>query len=411
MHNTTKHRWMTLLVVAAALLAGSMAQADVVTDWNITAGDIAVAAKLPPPPAYRVMAMVQSAVYEAVNAITKRYPPDRVTLDAAPGASVEAAVAAANRATLLKLVPSQQAAIDSAYQTALSAIADGPAKTAGLAVGDKAAAAILALRADDGAAATESYRPHTTAGVYVPTVIPAVPHWPQRKPWVMTSADQFRPGPPPSLTSDLWARDYNEIKALGAKNSTHRSAEQTDIARFWADIVSLPYFPVARSVATAPGREPTQNARVLAVAAQAIDDALIAVFDAKYHYNFWRPITAIRNGDTDGNDATERDASWLPFIDTPMHPEYPCAHCILSAAVGAVLQAEIGTGPTPTLSTTSLTAPGMVRSWTKIGDFVQEVANARIYDGVHYRTSTEVGTAMGKQIGELAAAKYLRPLK
>jgi hypothetical protein len=227
----------------------------------------------------------------------------------------------------------------------------------------------------------------------------------------MTSANQFRPGPPPSLTSDLWARDYNEIKALGAKNSTHRSAEQTDIARFWADIVSSPYFPLVRSVATAPGREPTQNARVLAVAAQAIDDALIAVFDAKYHYNFWRPITAIRNGDTDGNDATERDASWLPFIDTPMHPEYPCAHCILSAAVGAVLQAEIGTGPTPTLSTTSLMAPGMVRSWTKIGDFVQEVANARIYDGVHYRNSTEVGTAMGKQIGELAAAKYLRPLK
>jgi hypothetical protein len=411
MHNTTKHRWRTLLVVAAALLAGSMAQADVVTDWNITAGDIAVAAKLPLPPAYRVMAMVQSAVYEAVNAITKRYPPDRVTLDAAPGASVEAAVAAANRATLLELVPSQQAAIDSAYQTALSAIAASPVKTAGLAVGDKAAAAILTLRADDSAAAAESYRPHTTAGVYVPTVIPAVPHWPQRQPWVMTSADQFRPGPPPSLTSDLWARDYNEIKALGAKNSTHRSAEQTDIARFWADIVSLPYFPVVRSVATAPGREPTQNARVLAVAAQAIDDALIAVFDAKYHYNFWRPITAIRNGDTDGNDATERDASWLPFIDTPMHPEYPCAHCILSAAVGTVLQAEIGTGPTPRLSTTSLMAPGMVRSWTKIGDFVQEVADARIYDGVHYRNSTEVGTAMGKQIGELAAAKYLRPLK
>ena len=411
MHNTTKYRRMTLLIVAAVLLAGSMAHADVITDWNSTACDIAVAAKLGTALGYRVMAMVQSAVYEAVNAITKRYPPERVPLDAAPGASVEAAVAAANRATLLKLVPSQQAAIDSAYQTALSAIADGPAKTAGLAVGDKAAAAILALRADDGAAATESYRPHTTAGVYVPTVIPAVPQWPQRKPWVMTSADQFRPGPPPSLTSDLWARDYNEIKALGAKNSTQRSAEQTDIARFWADIGSLIYFPVVRSVATAPGREPTQNARVLAVAAQAIDDALIAVFDAKYHYNFWRPITAIRNGDTDGNDATERDASWLPFIDTPMHPEYPCAHCILSAAVGAVLQAEIGTGPTPTLSTTSLTAPGMVRSWTKIGDFVQEVANARIYDGVHYRTSTEVGTAMGKQIGELAAAKYLRPLK
>jgi hypothetical protein len=407
MNNTKKHLWMTLGVVAASLLAGSIAKADVVTDWNITAGDIEVAAKLPPPPTYRAMAMVQSAVYEAINTITKRYPPDRVKLDAAPGASVNAAVAAANRATLMKLTPSQQAAIDSAYQIKLSAIPDGPAKAAGIKVGELAAAAILALRAEDGTAAPESYRPHTTPGVYVPTVIPF--QWPQRKPWVMTSADQFRPGPPPRLTSKRWARDYNEIKALGAKNSTSRSPEQTDIARFWADIMSLIYFPVVRSVAIAPGREPTQNARLLAVTAQAIDDALMAVFDAKYHYNFWRPITAIRNGDRDGNDATERDPSWVPFIDTPMHPEYPCAHCIVSGAVGAVLQAEVGTGPTPTLSTTSFTAPGMVRSWKKIDDFVQEVANARIYDGVHYRNSTEVGTRMGKKIGELAAAQALRP--
>jgi hypothetical protein len=399
---------MALLAVAAVLLSGSKAHADVVTEWNIIACDIAVAAKLPPLQDYRVMAMVQSAVYEAVNAITKRYPPARVQLDAAPGASIEAATAAANRATLLKLAPSQQAAIESAYRTALSAIADGPAKREGIAVGDKAAEAILALRADDVIDAAEYYRPHATAGVYVPTGIPIVTHWPQRKPWVMASADQFRPGPPPSLTSDLWVRDYNESKAFGAKNSTQRSTEQTDIARFWADIVSLIHFPVVRSVAAAPGREPTQNARLLAVAAQALDDAFIAVFDAKYHYNFWRPITAIRNGDIDGNDATEREASWLPFINTPLHPEYPCAHCITAAATGAVLQAEIGTGPTPMLSTTSLTAPGMMRSWTTIEDFVQEVASARIYDGVHYRNSTEVGSAMGKQIGELAAEKYLR---
>ncbi|NOT56936.1 MAG: vanadium-dependent haloperoxidase [Deltaproteobacteria bacterium] len=411
MTNHMKHRWTTPLVVAAALLASPMAQADVVTDWNITASNIAVAAQLPPPPAYRVMAMAQSAVYEAVNAITKRDPPERMTLDAASGASVEAAVAAANRATLLKLVPSQQAAIDSAYQIALSAIADSPAKREGIAVGDKAAAAILALRADDGAATSESYRPHTTAGVYVPTVIPAVPQWPQRKPWVMTSANQFRPGPPPSLTSDSWARDYNESKALGAKNSTTRSTEQTAIARFWEDIVSLIYFPVVRSVANAPGREVTQNAHLFAAVTQAIDDAYIAIFDAKYHYNFWRPITAIRNGDTDGNAATEREASWAPFIDTPMHPEYPCAHCIVSGAVGTVLQAEIGTGLMPTLTTTSDTAPGVARSWTNIDDFMQEVANARIYDGVHYRTSTEVGTEMGKKIGQLVAAKYFQPLK
>jgi PAP2 superfamily len=393
------------------IMARRPAQADVVTDWNSTACDIAIAAKLPPPPAYRAMAMVQSAVYEAVNAITKRYPPHRVQLGTAPGASVDAAVAAANLAMLLQLVPAQQAAIDSAYQAALSAIPDGSAKTAGIAVGEKAAVAIFELRAADGAVAPESYRPHTTAGAYVPTVIPAVPQWSQRKPWVMASADQFRPGPPPSLTSERWARDYNEIKALGAKNSTRRSAEQTGIARFWEATGPAIYFPVVRSVANAPGREKTQNARLLAVAGQAMDDALIAVFDAKYHYGFWRPVTAIRNGDIDGNDATERDASWVPFIDTPMHPEYPCAHCILAAAVSAVLQAEVGTEATPKLSTTSVMAPGIVHSWWQIDDFVQEVANARIYDGVHYRTSTEVGVAMGKKIGELAAAQYLRPLK
>jgi hypothetical protein len=138
---------------------------------------------------------------------------------------------------------------------------------------------------------------------------------------------------------------------------------------------------------------------------------LIAVMDAKYHYHFWRPVTAIRNGDLDGNDATEREPSWLPFIDTPMHPEYPCAHCIVSGVVGTVLQAEIGTSPMPTLTTASVTAQGAARSWATIDDFMQEVAQARIYDGVHYRNSTEVGTAMGKQVGALAVANYLRSSK
>jgi hypothetical protein len=408
MNMLTKPRGISLLACAAWLLIGPVARADVVTDWNVTAGDIVVAANPPPGASYRTMAIVQSAVYEGVNAITKRYPPDRAKLDAASDASVVAVVAAANRAALSKLVPSQQAAIDAAFQAALSATPDGAAKTEGIAVGERAAAAILSLCADDGADAPESYRPHTAAGIYVPTVIPVLSHWPRRRPWIMASADQFRPGPPPSLSSDVWARDYNEIKALGAKNSTRRTAEQTDIARFWATTTSTIYFPVVRSVANTPGREITQNARLLAVTAQAMDDALIAVFDAKYHYNFWRPITAIRNGDTYGNGATERDASWVPFIDTPMHPEYPCAHCITAATVGAILQAEIGTAPLPRLSTTSATAPGMVRSWARIDDFVQEVANARIYDGVHYRNSTEVGSAMGRKIGELAAAKYLQ---
>jgi len=411
MSRIKKHRWMTLLLVATSWLAGSLVEADVVTDWNITAGDIAVAAKLPPPPTYRIMALVQSAVYEAVNAITQRYPPDRVKLDAAPGASIEAAVAEANRATLLQLVPSQQTAIDNAYQAALAAIPAGQAKTTGLAVGEKAAVAILAWGAEDGAATGETYRPRTTAGVYVPTVIPIVPQWPQRKPWLLTNPAQFRPGPPPALTSEVWARDYNEIQALGGKNSTRRTAEQTAIARFWEATMPPIYHGIVRSVATIAGREVTQNARLFAAVTQATDDALIAVMDAKYHYHFWRPVTAIRNGDIDGNDATEREPSWTPFIDTPMHPEYPCAHCIVSGAVGTVLQAEIGTRPMPTLTTTSVTAQGAARSWSTIDDFMQEVAQARIYDGVHYRNSTEVGTAMGKQIGALAVAKYLQSSK
>jgi len=386
--------------VAAAVLAGALcADADVVTDANTRAAEIA--AKHPAtPPAVRTMAIVQVSVFEAVSAITGRYPAFRAKVTAPPGASVEAAVASATRTALLKLMPAQQAAIDADYQAALKPLADGRAKSDGIAVGEQAAAAILASCADDGSVAPNTYQPHTTAGVYVPTMFPAVPHWGKRKPWVMASADQFRPGPPPSLTSETWKRDYAEIKALGGKNSTQRTAEQTAIAQFWEATAPVVYWPVVRSVANAPGRDVADNARLLAVAAMAMDDGLIAVFDAKYAYNFWRPVTAIRNADGDA-----RDPGWTPFIDTPMHPEYPCAHCIVSASLGAVLSAELGTGPVPKLSSTSYTAGGAVRTWGSVGDFVQEVAVARIYDGVHYRNSSEVGTAMGKAVGELAVKR------
>jgi PAP2 superfamily len=391
-----------LWILAAVLLGGAAgARADIITDANAKAADIA--SKHPATPiSVRMMAIVQVSVFEAVNAITGRYPAYRVKMTLAPGASVDAAVAAATRTAFLKLMPAQQAAIDADYQALLGAVPDGPAKASGIAVGEQAATAVVASCANDGSAAPDGYRPHTTAGVYVPTVTPAVPHWGKRKPWVMASPDQFRPGPPPSLTSETWTRDYNEVKTLGSRNSTLRTPEQTAIARFWEATAPAVYWPVARSVATAPGREVTDNARLLAVTGMAMDDALIAVFDAKYTYNFWRPVTAIRNGELDGNDATAPEAGWVPFIDTPMHPEYPCAHCIVSAALGAVLLAEIGAGPAPKLSSASSTAGGAVRTWASVGDFTQEVALARILDGVHYRNSTEVGAAMGRKVGELA---------
>jgi hypothetical protein len=400
-------RFAVLALVSASL--ASPAWADAVTDWNAKVGEIILESKVPAPVANRALAIAQTAVYEAVNAITRRYPASGLKLKAPRDASVEAAVAAVNRAVFAKLAPAQS--IDRAYEAALAAIADGPAKSAGVAIGEKAAAAILAQRADDGMGIVETYRPFTTAGKYVPTVLPVLPQWSQRKPWFLTSASQFRPGPPPPLTSDIWARDFEEIKAIGGKNSTRRTAEQTEIARFWEATAPPIYHGLVRSVANAPGRDVTQNARLFAAVTQAAEDALIAVFDAKYHYGFWRPITAIRNADIDDNEATARDPSWTPFIDTPMHPEYPCAHCIVSGAIGTVLQADIGTDPVPTLTTTSYTAEGAARSWKNLEDFMQEVANARIYDGVHYRNSTEVGTAMGRQVGQLAAAKFLQPPK
>jgi hypothetical protein len=391
--------WIGPLAVVM-LAAAPCAHADVVTDANAKAAEIA--SRIPgTPPAVRAMAIVQVSVFEAASAITGRYPTSRVKLTAAPGASVDAAVAAATRTALLKLIPAQQAAIDADYQAALRSLPDGSAKSDGIAVGEQAASAVVAACATDGAVAPNTYRPHTTPGVYVPTMSPAVPHWGKRRPWVMTSGDQFRPGPPPALTSDVWKRDFNEIKALGGKDKSQRTPEQTAIAQFWEATAPVVYWPVARSVATAPGRDVTDNARLLAVAAMAMDDALIAVFDAKYTYNFWRPVTAIRNAEGDA-----RDPGWTPFIDTPMHPEYPCAHCIISASLGVVLQAEIGAGPAPKLSSSSSTAGGAVRTWNTVGDFTQEVALARIYDGVHYRNSTEVGTAMGQKVGELAVKSF-----
>jgi membrane-associated phospholipid phosphatase len=387
------------LAVAAALIGSAAgARADVVTDWNIKANEIVVESKLGTPPAIRVMALVQTAVNDAVGGTALQ--------SGSQPASIDAAVAAANRAVLAKLLPNQQATIDAAYQAALVKIPEGAARTAGVGAGERAAAALLAKRSGD-VIAPESYRPHTTPGAYVPTAAAAAPQWSQRTPWLMSSAAQFRAGPPPALSSDAWARDYNEVRELGSRTSTRRNAEQTEIARFWEYSLPPIYFGVVRSVATQPGRDVGRNARLLAASAQALDDAMIAVFDAKYHYNFWRPATAIRNGDTDGNDATPREPSWASLIEAPMHPEYPSGHAILAGAVGAVLTIDVAGGPTPVLETASPTAKGATRSWTSVDAFVREVGESRIYAGIHYRAAIDAGTSMGRQIGTLAASRVL----
>ncbi len=393
------------LVLAALCVASPLANSDAVSEWNKLACTWVADAKLGTPPAVRVLAIAHTAVYEAVNGITRKYPA-QPRIQAATDASVDAAVAAANRATLASLLPAQSQAIEGAYNTALAAIPDGPAEASGVAAGNAAAAAVLAERATDGATAQENYRPATAAGVYVPTTVPAVPQWPARKPWLMTSGSEFRPGPPSALTSETWTRDFAEVKAIGANTGSTRTQEQTDIALFWEATLPSIYHGVLRSVADQQGRDITRNARLFAAATQAMDDAIIAVFDAKYHYNFWRPITAIRNADIDGNDATERAPSWTPLIDTPMHPEYPCAHCIISGTLGTVIVAETGKEKLPKLVTSSYMVKDSERGWVTTEEFSQEVANARIYDGVHYRNSTEVGTAMGRKVGELAAKKH-----
>lgn len=380
----------TLAGITLALLSTlPQARADVVTDWNDKA--CAAVAKLGPGvPGHRAMAVVQTAVFEAVKAAESRR------------GSPDAAVAAASRATLQALVPAEKAAIEAAYQAAVAGLPAGPATQAGLDAGEQAAARLLERAAADGAATPERYQWAAAPGRYVPTAVPAAVQWPQRTPWVLDSPAQFRPGPPPELVSDTWARDLAEVRQLGAKASTQRSAAQTETARFWEETRPLVYFPLLRSVAELPGRSVLRNARLYAVAAQANDDALIAVFDAKYHHQFWRPVAAARTTHRAGTAVAEADPGWTPLVPTPLHPEYPCAHCVLAGAMAAVIEDELGGRPAPPLRTTSPTLPGAVREWRRSAAMVDEVKSARIYGGVHFRTSTEVGARMGAAVGHLA---------
>ena len=400
--------WLTtMLAVVFVALFGSPARTDVIMDWNAKADAIAAEKQITPSPHARALAILHVAMFEAVNAIERRYNPYKLNLTADSSTSKEAAAASAGYHVLVALYPDQKTDLDATFVAMLAGIVEGESKTKGVDLGKKAAADIIALRADDGADAPESYRPHTSPGVYVPTMVPlnsTVGAW---TPWTMTASAQFRPAPPPALNSETWTRDLNEIRELGGRNSTTRTAEQTTIGRFWFLTGARTYNPIVRQVATAKDMDVVDCARLYALVAMAGADASISVFDAKYAYYLWRPVTAIRNADQTDNPATPRDPAWLPLGDTPMHPEYPCAHCITSAAVSAVLQSVAGT-EVGEISLTSPTAPGVTRKWTRLQDYSDEVALARIYAGFHYRFSAEVGKEMGKKIGEQAVTTQLR---
>lgn len=395
------------LLMAAALVSSQGTRGDLVTAWIDKAATAGYGSATTPPMNGRNVALVAVAIFESLNSITPKYHPYRTAPSSSPGASPDAAITAAARYLLVRLYPDQAKDLDAAFQAAMAATADGGAWANGVAVGERVAAALLEERRTDGAAAANTYRPVTAAGTYVPTALPIVPAWGSVKPFAIKSGDQFRSAAPYELSSAAWATDYNEVKRLGAKTGSTRTAEQTEIARFWEFTGPGTYLPVARQVIAARKLDQLESARVYALVAMAASDALVAVFDAKYTFMFWRPITAIRNGDQDGNDATNRDEAWEPLISTPMHPEYPCAHCISQTAVASVLSTLYG--DTVAFALTSPTAAGVTRRYTRLSDYAIEVLNARIYDGVHYRKSGEVGAAMGRAIAAYIVENTLRP--
>ena len=406
-HTLSRSVSAALIGAWVAVGAPASARANVITDWDEKA--VAIVTPMPPYTAQRVMGMVHIAMFDAVNSIERRYQPYLVQLPADPTTSKEAAAASAAAAVLATIDSKIANEMKIAIASYLVSIPDGAAKSDGIKLGEAVAARVVEARANDGADAPDDYRPRTTPGVYVPTPITAASAWPNVKPFAMTTASQFRPELPISLSSKEWATDYNELKDYGGKASANRSSQQTETARFWLMVGPPAYHPFVRQLVTEKQMSVGDSARLMALAAVGLNDALIAVFDAKYHYNFWRPITAIRNGDIDSNDVTEREATWQPIDNTPMHPEYPCAHCILSGTISGVIKTALGTEDIPEIAITSTTAPGVTHRFTNMTAFADEVANARIWAGFHYRFSTRVGTDMGRQIGEYVVKNVMQP--
>lgn len=390
-------------------------QTDMVLDWNAHATDaiVGVAGQRPERGLIR-LAMVHIAVYDAVNAIDG-YPFQSygVTPNVVSPASREAATVAAAHDVLVALFPAQQADLDAKYSESLASIPDGPAKAHGISVGQQAASGILALRASDGRDAVVPYTPGSGPGVWMPTppgfLAAAAPEAAHVEPFALNSPSQFRAEPPPALTSDTWTRDYNEVKSLGSATSTTRNAEQTDIGRFWSDQPILQWNRAWRNISIAKSLSLSDNARFFAVLATASADAIIACWDSKYFYSFWRPVTAIRAGDTDGNPDTEADSNWIAVVVTPNHPEYPAAHGCFSGASTHTLRFFFGTDSfdfTIDSKVAGLTNP--TRSFGSFSQALDEVLNARVYGGMHYRNSANNGAKIGKQVSHFVTRHFFQ---
>lgn len=387
---------------ALLLLMPHTAAADVINSvlvqWRTLAG------KCEEPNQLDAMAVMHVAMFEAVNAIAGQYRPYVAPITAPKGASADAAAAVAAHDVMMHVCPAQKEIFAAGLKTSLATVTDSVAREQGLIVGRQAAAAVIAARAASRAAAKDPFYAAPAAGVYAPTTRRIGMVQAQQVPWVMREVDELRPAAPPALTSAAYARSLDELKRLGGKTGSARTPEQTDIAQFWA---GRDVRIVLRQLIGRPGRSLMDDARFLALAEMAWADSYVAMMDGKYAFNLWRPVTAIRGAAADGNDATQPDSTWEPLRPTPGHPEYPCGHCLSAAAVGTVIAEEFGAQAPAMMLDIDGT---MLRRYDTPQSYIDEVGEARILVGVHYRFSVEVGTAMGVRVGKLARERYFAPV-
>jgi membrane-associated phospholipid phosphatase len=390
---------------------------DVVLEWNQLALSVIRQTKASPLGGARDMAIMHAAVYDSVNAIDRSYTPYFAHVHASRSASLVAAAAQAAHDTLVVLFPTQASSFDAALAADLVGIPPGRARQ-GIAVGQDVAEQILTWRSTAGAGAVVPYTPGTAPGDWQPTppaFLPALaPSWALVTPFAMTSGSQFRPPPPPALTSTEYATAFNEVKSLGRVDSTTRTADQTQIALFWKDAVGTAYAfghwnEIAEGVSVDQGLGLVENARLFALLNIATADALIACWDAKYTYNFWRPVTAIRfSGDSSINPATESDPTWTPLIVTPNFPSYPSAHSTVSGAASTVLTSLFGRHYSFTAGSDGL--PGITRSFSSFAAAAAEAGQSRIYGGIHFQFDNQAGLASGRALGRFVVQNFLLPV-